>query len=301
VEAPLVTEPQQKKLAFDAAAFFRPRTRTRIRRTRRSLAARLLLGAQVVAALLLTTGGTWAAAAGVLASERFKVRQLQLRGNHYLSDGEVRELLGPSLGENILTLDIAAAKARLAASPWVAAATIRRALPNALHVEIVERRPVALAEVEQLYLMDGDGTLIDLYGPRTSEFDLPVVRGLGGLGGEQRRAQAERAGTLLAELGEQAAEISEVTVERSGDLRVVLRGSGVVLRLGAPPYRKRFDLFLALREELMERTPDALYFDLRFRDRILAKLPSTAAVAAAIGPTGAMTTTTLGPAPPIRD
>jgi cell division protein FtsQ len=317
-----VTGPVQKKLAFggagagaeakprvrptvmetDEAPFLRPKTRTRIRRTRRSLLARILLGAQVFAAVLLSVGGSWALVSSVLNSDRLKVRRLQVRGNHYLSEGEVRGLLGPSLGENILTLDIAEARARLGASPWVASATIRRSLPNALQVEIVERRPVALAEVDQLYLMDGDGTLIDIYGPRTSEFDLPVVRGLGGLSEDARREQALRAGTLLSELGEKGSEISEVTVEHGGDLRAVLRGSGVVVRMGAPPYRKRFDLFLTLRQELMERTPDAEYFDLRFRDRILAKLPSSKAVAAATGPWGSMAPAALGQAPPpIRD
>jgi hypothetical protein len=62
-----------------------------------------------------------------------------------------------------------------------------------------------------------------------------------------------------------------VGVEDSGDLRVVLRGRGEVLKLGAPPYKKKFVTFLGLRGELALRCPDALYFDLRFRDRIYAK------------------------------
>ncbi len=319
-----MSEPVQKKLAFSAAArprvrplktpdteasggnddapFLRPKTRMRVRRGRRSLAARVLLGAQLLAAVLITVAGTWYAVQSVLHSERLKVRRLLVRGNHYLSDGEVRELLGPALGENILALDIAEARGRLDASPWVAAATIRRSLPNGLQVEIVERHPVALAEIDQLYLMDGDGTLIDIYGPRTSEFDLPVVRGLSGISVEARGWRAERAGALLADLGEKADEISEVTVEPSGDLRAVLRGSQVVLRLGAPPYLRRFERFLALRDELLERTPNAEYFDLRFRDRILAKLPSAGAVAAVFGAHGSLTPASLGQAlAPIPD
>lgn len=290
-----MTGPVQKRLSFEAEAprvarqateaeeapFLRPKTRTRIRRTRRSLSARLLLGAQLFGALFLALFGVWMGYTRVMAAERLKVWRVEVRGNRYLSEGEIRELLGPAVGENILGLDIVEARSRLSASPWVEDATVRRALPDALQVDIRERTPVALAEVDRLYLMDADGMLIDVYGPRTSGFDLPVVRGLAGLGPEARRDRAERAGALLADLQERASEISEVTVEPSGDVRAVLRGSGLVVRLGAPPYRKRFETFLGLRAQIVARAPEAEYYDLRFRDRILAKLRPKEAAALA--------------------
>jgi hypothetical protein len=148
-----------------------------------------------------------------------------------------------------------------------------RTLPDTLRVDIRERQPLALAELDRLYLMDGAGTLIDLYGPRTSGFDLPIVRGLVAASAEERRTRAERAGELLRDLGELGAEISEVEVERSGDLKVVLRGQGELLRMGPPPYRERLLTFLGLREDLARRCPDAEWFDLRFRDRIVVKEP----------------------------
>ena len=111
-------------------------------------------------------------------------------GSHFLSEGEVRELLGPAVGENILSLDLAALKARLRSSPWVADATVTRTLPNTVRVEVQERVPLALAEIDRLYLMDGDGALVDIYGPRTGVFDLPIVRGLLGVDEDSRRARA---------------------------------------------------------------------------------------------------------------
>ena len=116
--------------------------------------------------------------------------KVEVRGSRFLSEGEVRELLGPAVGENILNLDIDALKARLRSSPWVADATVTRTLPDTLRVEMRERVPLALAELERLYLMDGDGALIDIYGPRTAAFDLPIVRGLGGR--SRKRAASAR-------------------------------------------------------------------------------------------------------------
>ena len=267
--------PELMDLQFDPVVeespFLRPRRRARVRPRRRGFTARALLAVQAAAVGLLAVVGAWSAWQRVFASDRLRVGRLEVRGSHFLSEGEVRELAAPAVGENILGLDIEALKARLRASPWVADATVTRALPDTVRVEIHERLPLALAELDRLYLMDEDGGLIDTYGPRTGAFDLPIVRGLNGVEEESRRDRARRAGALLADLAELASEVSEVYVEPTGDLRVILRGPGEVLLFGDPPYRPRLVTFLSLRRELAEKAPGAEHFDLRFRGRIFAK------------------------------
>jgi cell division protein FtsQ len=257
--------------------FLRPKYRTRVvRRARRGSTGRALVGLQIGATLVVSVLGLWAGHSKVMASERLKVSRVDVRGSHFLSEGEIRELMGPAVGENILGLDLEALKSRLRASPWVADATVRRALPDSIEVQVRERVPLALAEADGLYLMDAEGTLLEVYGPRTAGFDLPIVRSLARTSGDARRDRAQRAGALLGDLGDLAGEVSEVQVEENGDLRVVLKGRGEILKVGAPPYRKQFLTFLSLRGELAERAPQAEYFDLRFRDRIYAKQPESA-------------------------
>ncbi len=263
--------------AADDTPFFRPKTRARGRAVRRGRLGRVTLALQITGASVLSSAALWLVYAQATSNAHLQVLQIEVRGNSRLSVGEVRGLLGPAMGENILRVDIERLRARLTASPWVAGARVRRALPSTLLVEIQERVPLALAELDQLYLMDGTGALIDIYGPRTAGFDLPIVRGLKGLDGEARAGRAARAGALLDDLSDLAAEVSEVEVEDSGDLRAVLRTGGEVLRLGDPPYRERFATFLRLRQELTRRCPHAAYFDLRFHARIVAMEPPAAA------------------------
>jgi cell division protein FtsQ len=251
--------------------FLRPKTRTRVRRARRGPFGRAILAAQAAGMLLLAGLAGWAGYSRVMASERLRVGRVEIRGSHFLAEQEVRDLLGSAVGDNILGLDIEALKGRLRSSPWVADAAISRALPDTLRVEIRERAPLALAEAEQLQLMDENGTLIEPYGPRTAVFDLPIVRGLKGASPDVLRDRAQRAGGLLRDLGELSAEVSEVDVEGGGEMRVVLRGAGEVLRMGGPPYRKKLQTYLELRQDLARRCPGAEYFDLRFRDRIFVK------------------------------
>jgi cell division protein FtsQ len=274
--APVVDLPP----AREEPPFLRGSRKARGRRVRRHTFGRTILLLEITGGLLVGVLVLWAGYSRALAHERLRVARVEVKGSRFLSEKDVRELLGPAVGESILALDIGELKTRLKTSPWVADARVSRTLPDTLKVEIEERAPLALAEVERLYLMDGDGVLIDMYGPRTASFDLPIVRGLGKVDVETRRDWAARAGALLRDLGELAAEISEVEMEPSGDLRVVLRRGGEVLRLGRAPYRERLLTFLRLRKELLARYPDAESFDMRFRQRIFVKHASPPAAAA---------------------
>jgi len=251
--------------------FFRPPRLSRAKREKRSGLRRLVIAIQVGAAVCAALVGAFLLTERFAIPNRFRIATIEVKGNRFLSEGEVREMLGPALGGNLIGADLEGLRSNLAASPWVGGAIVRRKLPDTLTVDVTERFPIALAETDQLYVMDSSGELIDLLGPRTAGFDLPIIRGLGGVSVEVRRDRARRANMLLEDLGDLSAEVSEISVDRAGDLMVVLRGDGSVLKLADPPYRKRVLSFLALRQKLHERCPDAEYFDLRFKDRIYAK------------------------------
>ena len=267
--------PPQREVPFQSLSsdgpFFRPARLSRDKRDKRSGLRRVFIAVQIGAALCAAVVGAFLLTERFAIPDRFRIASIEVKGNNFLSEGEVRELLGPAVGDNLVSADLEALRSNLAASPWVGGAVVRRKLPDTLLVNVTERFPIALAETDQLYVMDASGELIDLLGPRTASFDLPIVRGLGGVSVEVRRDRARRANTLLTDLGDLAAEVSEISVDRSGDLLIVLRGDGSVLKLAEPPYRKRVLSFLALRQKLRERCPDAEYFDLRFKDRIYAK------------------------------
>jgi hypothetical protein len=104
----------------DEPPFLRPERRTRVRRARRGLVPRVVLALEIVGGMLVALFASWGAYSKVMAAERLKVAHVEVRGGRFLSEAEVRDLLGPALGENILTLDIAWPK-----PPWPAACRTR--------------------------------------------------------------------------------------------------------------------------------------------------------------------------------
>ena len=122
-----------------------------LRPRRRTLLRFAAAGGCVLGAVLWRTGaverGLEALEAEVVSASvaaGFAVDEAFVEGRRHMRLEDVRAALGAGRGDPMLLLDLAAAKARLEANPWVASATVERRLPDIVHVRIVERRPMAL-------------------------------------------------------------------------------------------------------------------------------------------------------------
>lgn len=99
-------------------------------------------------ALALGVGFFVLVSVGLLASYRwlqgndfFALRQVEVRGMERLTAEEVVVLAGVEQGGSLLEVSIAKAVERLSAYPWIAAASVRRELPDSLLVTVREKAP----------------------------------------------------------------------------------------------------------------------------------------------------------------
>ena len=108
------------------------------------------------------------------------VQKLSSDGRVRTSVDELRTVLDDLRGANILLVDIDQARHRIEELPWVKSATIHRRLPDTLHVSLVEREPLALAEADEgrLVLIDEDGQVVNIADLRPFA-NLPTVAGEG--------------------------------------------------------------------------------------------------------------------------
>ena len=80
----------------------------------------------------------------VLQSALFAVSSVQLVGARHLTEEEILSIAGISMGDSLFNVDVRRARERLLAHPRIEQATVRRRLPATIHVEVVERVPVAI-------------------------------------------------------------------------------------------------------------------------------------------------------------
>ncbi|MCH6587312.1 MAG: cell division protein FtsQ/DivIB [Proteobacteria bacterium] len=88
----------------------------------------------------------------------------------------VLETLGVVRGQPILAFDPYAAQARLERLPWVRSAAVERRLPAAIHVRLIERRPLALWQYQgRISVIDQGGEVIPGIEPKAFTRLLLVV------------------------------------------------------------------------------------------------------------------------------
>ncbi len=259
--------------------------RARVRPVRRRRWRRILtwrrLGVATATALTLYVG--YAAVTLIARSSLLRVTKMVVRGNARLSTGEVLAMVNGLRGRSILTVDLDRERARLLASSWVAAATLRRILPATVEITLVERTPIGLCRIgSRLYLVDGAGAVIDEHGPQYADLDLPIIDGLasGPRGGQPLvdEARAALAARLLASVAphqDLARRVSQIDVRDAHDAVVILEGDGALIHVGEERFAERLQAYLELAPTLRARVPEIDYVDLRFDERVYVRPAAT--------------------------
>jgi hypothetical protein len=260
LEEPVRSERDERFLRGDLSSGRSVRRRSRLRRVSLILTLAALAGA-----------GIWTAVASGRAPE-LAVYRILVEGNERLSDGEILELVEIDEDTNILTLDLEELKRKLLRSAWVRDVELKRVLPGTLTLEIVERAPVAVALLDELYLLAEDGTVLDQLSPHFDTSKLVLARGLRSASGAvspERAALAGRAAKAL--LGDErlAVAASEIDVsEGAASISLRLRAPAVKLLLSEETLVSRLVEALPLLDGIRERYPTLAVVDLRFRDRM---------------------------------
>jgi cell division septal protein FtsQ len=223
----------------------------------------------------------------VVASPRFALREIRGAATTHVSRDEIVALAGAELGDHLLAIDTDAVAARVATHPWVASVRVRRQLPSALAIDVVERHAVASALLGTLYLIDESGrpfkraTLDEADG-------LPVITGVARDQYTLARAASEAAFRealgLLAlyraadELGAVPAPrpaLSEIHVDPRAGYSLVLYDGGGEIFLGRedwPAKLARLDEILAAVGPRGPAALRAVHLEGPSRDRIAVRL-----------------------------
>ena len=154
--------------------------------------------------------------------------QVELSGNRNVSRAIVLDIFRSDRGHSILSIPLAARRRQIESIPWVEQATVRRALPHTLQVEVVERTPIAfLRDGSDMALIDVHGVVLDR--PLQGRFHFPVVTGFGsGMPVEDREKRMQLFAGFMHDLESARAgaveEVSEVDLSDPHDLRATLDG-----------------------------------------------------------------------------
>lgn len=199
---------------------------------------------------------------------------LHIEGLHYAKREMVLKLFEEDLGRSVFLLPLDKRRTELLANSWVKEATVSRLWPNRISVQVVERKPVAFVKRvggADTTVIDSDGVLMEA--PPSASFSLPVVAGVGpDVEDETRLLRMRRVERLIRDLGDHVKAIGEIDASDSENLRVVqpFHGRAVTLVLGNRNFQLRYNNFLSMSDQLLEKLPNAVSFDLRLEEQVTA-------------------------------
>ena len=233
----------------------------------------------VVTVSVVVLYGVFRAAGVALTANALTINAITVKGTNRMAPGEALAILEGLRGSSMVTADLESWRQKLLDAPWVADASIRRVFPRTVAVVISEREPLGIGRIQNaLYLLDQDGTVIDEFGPKYAEFDLPFIDGLAPGAADSDGSATDRraalAGRVLADLQRRpdlARKVSQVDVSNANDAVVVLKEDGVQLHTGDAHFADRVQSYLDLAQRLHEDVPRIDSVDMRFGDNVFVK------------------------------
>jgi cell division protein FtsQ len=242
---------------------------------------RTIAGFALVASVSL--GVAWGARRYLMTSPRFSLEQVVMSGQKTRTKDGLLARANVKMGQNVLSIDLDAAKNKMLGDPYVKSATLARRLPDTILVDIEERVPAAMVAVGDALLLvtrDGDAFKRVEIGDPT---DLPVITGLApeladtdreGFADKIRRALDVavdyQQSTLAAKMP-----LQEIHFDPSTGISLSVGGSATSLVLGGPPFRKKLEQAsrVALELERRGQKADAILLDNDARpERVVARV-----------------------------
>ncbi len=204
----------------------------------------------------------------------FSIEGVTIVGARELSEDEILAATGITTRDSLPFLDAAGVRARIKEIPMVRDVSVRKLYPSRLLVEVQERAPYALWQVNGLVqVISADGMAIDqLAEERQSR--LPFVVG------EEANLRVPEFLKILASAGELRDQVRAGVLVAGRRWNLVLV-SGLEVKLPERAPEAAFATFAKASREMRLLDKDLISIDLRIPDRLVARLSSDAAAARA--------------------
>jgi len=206
-----------------------------------------------------------------------------------VSRSEMLPIFGADVGRNIFFVNLDERRRQLEQLPWVEHATVMRLLPDRIHVQVVERQPVAFVrQGQQINLVDANGVLLSMPPALMAQhhYSFPVVTGIDpNATPEARRARMAVYLRLLGELdanGQRLSEqLSEIDMSDPADARVLMpeQSTDILAHFGEDHFFDRYQRYKAHIAEWHQQFPKLAAVDLRYDQQVVLEMQQGSAVA----------------------
>jgi len=204
----------------------------------------------------------------LLGDPYFRVREVEVEGGRKVPQDTLLSLTALEGMPNLFSVNLKEVVRRLESHPWIEQVRVRKVFPNKILIQIEEKKPMAIIQLEELYYIDIKG---EIFSPvmNKDEFNYPYLTGLTRQGLEKDPLEAKglimKALEILRMIDQEKVppleEISEIHMEKTFGIRCFNKMEGVEVKLGWENFGEKLRRLFLVWSDLRKRGFSAASID----------------------------------------
>lgn len=217
----------------------------------------------------------------LLEDRFFCLKEVEIKGCQKLPQEQLLSLIQVEGRPNLFTVAPGEISKRLESHPWIEEVRVRKVFPNKISIQIKERKPIAILQLEDPYYIDSKGVIFAPVGERDG-YNYPFFTGLTRQTLEREPEQSKRlimkALELLAALTQRRVspleEISEIHMEKVFGVECFTKNEGIEVKMGWDRFGEKLKRFSIIWSDLQRRGITPVSIDCSDLKRMVVKNPS---------------------------
>ena len=214
----------------------------------------------------------------LLSDPYFRVREVEVEGGRRIPKEILLSLTVMEGMPNLFSVKLKDVVKRLESYPWIEQVRVRKVFPHKIVIQVEERKPMAIIQLEELYYVDTQGEIFTPVGDR-DEYNYPYVTGLSRRVLERDPVEAKRLITKALELLRMVSqkkvppleEISEIHMEKAFGIHCFTKSEGVEVKMGWEDFEEKLKRLPLIWSDLRRRGFSAVSIDCSDLKRMVVK------------------------------
>jgi len=214
----------------------------------------------------------------LLGDPYFRVREVEVEGGRKITRETLLSLTVIEGMPNLFSVSLKEVVKRLESHPWIEQVRVRKVFPNKILIQIEERKPMAIIQLEELYYIDIKGEIFSRLGER-DEYNYPYLTGLTRQVLEKDPVEAKRLITKALELLRIVSqekftpleEISEIHMQKAFGIHCFTKAEGVEVKMGWEDFAEKLKRLSLIWSDLRKRGWSAVSIDCSDLKRIVVR------------------------------
>jgi len=208
----------------------------------------------------------------------FRVREVEVKGCQKITQETILSLIQMERMPNLFTIKLKDVAKRVESHPWIDHVVVKKIFPNKVLIQIEERKPIAILQLEELYYIDGKGMI---FSPAEDGdgYNYPFLTGLTRQALERDPTETkglvmkalELLRTVEKEKVSPLEEISEIHMEKTFGIYCFTQTEGIEVRMGWDHFGEKLRRLSILWSDLQKRGIFTVSIDCSDLQRMVVK------------------------------